>query len=60
MKYWYNIATRQVERDDETSRKDNLMGPYATAEAAANALETAAARTQAWDEEDARRREEDE
>ena len=30
------------------------MGPYATREAAEHALSSAAARTRAWDEEDAR------
>lgn len=58
MKYWYNITTGQVEDDDHTSRKDDLMGPYATREEAASALEIARAKTEAWDEEDRRREEE--
>ena len=59
MKYWYNIATGEVEEDRKHSRKDNLMGPYPTREAAAAALSKAAERTEAWDEEDERRREEE-
>lgn len=38
MPFWYNIATGQVEEEEHTSRKDNLMGPYPTREAAQNAL----------------------
>lgn len=60
MQYWYNVDTGQVEPDDQASRKDNLMGPYPSAAEAARALETARERTEAWDEEDRRRREEDE
>lgn len=54
MQYWFNIQTRQVESDDEKSPGAELMGPYATREEAARALETAAERTEAWDEEDRR------
>ncbi len=57
MTYWYNISTGQVEEDSRHSRKDDLMGPYPTAEEAAAALETARKRTEAWDEEDRRERE---
>ena len=28
--YWYNIATKQVETDDNRSRNDDVMGPYET------------------------------
>lgn len=59
MQYWYNIATGQVEEDMSHSRKDNLMGPYSSREDAAAALKKAADRTDAWDEEDRRRAEED-
>ncbi|WP_040161065.1 hypothetical protein [Mobilicoccus massiliensis] len=59
MTYWYNLDTRQVEEDATTSSKDHLMGPYPTREAAENALQSAAERTAAWDEEDRRRAEED-
>ncbi len=59
MKYWYNLVTRQVEEDLSHSRKKDLLGPYPTRQAAEAALLTAAARTEAWDEEDRRRAEED-
>lgn len=52
MAYWYNVATGQVESDDNKSSSDDLMGPYETQAEAANALETARARTEAWDEQD--------
>lgn len=54
-KYWYNLNTKQVEEDMNHSRKDNLLGPYPTREAAAAALQSTAARTEKWDEEDERR-----
>ncbi|WNB84498.1 SPOR domain-containing protein [Cellulomonas sp. ATA003] len=54
--YWYNIATGKVEEGRRSSWTD-VMGPYATREAAQEALDRAAARTEAWDEEDERRRE---
>jgi hypothetical protein len=54
VKYWYNISTGAVEDDEHTSRKDDLMGPYETAEAAQHALELARARTTAWDERERR------
>lgn len=57
MAYWYNIVTGAVEDDKNHSRKDDLMGPYATPQEAAAALQTARERTEAWDEEDRRERE---
>jgi hypothetical protein len=53
--YWYNTATHQVEEGHRSSWQ-NLMGPYPTREAAEQALAKAAARTQAWDEQDERDR----
>ena len=53
--YWYNTATREVEEGHRSSWK-NLMGPYPTREAAEQALAKAAARNQAWDEQDERDR----
>jgi hypothetical protein len=53
--YWYNTATREVEEGHRSTWK-NLMGPYPTREAAEQALAKAAARTQAWDEQDERDR----
>lgn len=52
MQYWFNINTGQVETDETRSQNEQVMGPYATAEEAANALEAARARTEKWDEED--------
>lgn len=54
MPYWYNVRTRQVEpdADPERARSADLLGPYATEAEAANALATAAARTEQWDEEE--------
>ena len=49
--YWFNTDTKQVEKGPQ-SHYTNRMGPYPTAEAAARALDTAAARTEAWDDED--------
>ena len=53
--YWYNTATHEVEEGHRSTWK-NLMGPYPTREAAEQALAKAAARTQAWDEQDERDR----
>ena len=54
MSFWYNVNTGQVEEDGATSSKDHLMGPYATRGEAEKALESAHARTEAWDEDDER------
>lgn len=46
--YWYNLSSGAVElghRSDHSA----LMGPYPTRAAAQAALETARARTEAWD-----------
>lgn len=53
--YWYNTATHEVEEGHRSSWT-NLMGPYRTRAEAETALAKAAARSQAWDEEDERRR----
>jgi hypothetical protein len=53
--YWYNTATREVEEGHRSTWK-NLMGPYPTRGAAEQALAKAAARNQAWDEQDERDR----
>lgn len=52
MTYWYNVDSGKVEEESEKSGSDHLMGPYETREAAANALASARAKTQQWDEED--------
>lgn len=52
MQYWYNIETGKVETDETRSRNDEVMGPYASEDEAASALESARAKTEKWDEED--------
>lgn len=56
MPFWFNVTTRQVEEDADSSAKEHLLGPYATREEASQALDKAAERTRQWDEEDARER----
>ncbi len=53
--YWFNTATHEVEEGHKSSWT-NLMGPYGTRAEAEQALSKAAARNQAWDEEDERDR----
>ncbi len=53
--FYFNIATKQVEEGKLSDWKDR-MGPYPTREAAQRALDIAAARTKAWDDEDDERR----
>lgn len=48
--YWYCLKHQRVEGRDGCRNKDRL-GPYVTEEDAARALEIAAERTEAWDEE---------
>ena len=52
MSYWYNVDTGKVETDENRSRSELVLGPYATEEEARRAVETARARTDKWDEED--------
>jgi hypothetical protein len=57
--YWFNVRTRQVQTNYDRGQSKDLMGPYPSAEAASRALQSAAERTEAWDEEDRRWREGD-
>lgn len=50
--FWYNVTTGEVE-EGQKSAWQHLIGPYATREEAAKALEIARARNQDWDDEDA-------
>lgn len=52
MAYWWCLTHNGVEPDDGCAHQVRL-GPFDTREEAAKALDTAAARTQAWDEQDA-------
>jgi hypothetical protein len=56
--YFYNTRTRMVERG-RLSPWEHLMGPYGTLEEAEEALETAKARNEEWDDEDAAWNDED-
>ena len=47
--YWYNIATKQVETDENRSRNDDVMGPYDTEAEASNAIASAHEKTEQWD-----------
>ena len=51
-KYWYNTKTQQVEKGRQSSW-ESRMGPYDTEAEARAALDTAAARSAQWDDEDA-------
>lgn len=50
-KFYFNVSTGQVEQGNQSPGAD-LMGPYDTEQEAANAYQTAQARTDAWDEQD--------
>ena len=52
-KYWFNTKTGQVEEGHQSSWS-YLMGPYDTPEEAANALDSARRRSDAWDDDDDR------
>jgi hypothetical protein len=52
MSFWYNVRTGQVETDANRSIGERIMGPYDTEEEARQALESARARNEKWDEED--------
>jgi hypothetical protein len=58
--FWFNVATGKVQTNYDKGQGKNLMGPYATAEAAEHALQSAHERTEQWDEEDRRWRDGDE
>lgn len=49
--YYFNLSTGAVEEGPQSS-STQLMGPYATREEAQQALQTAAERNRAWDDED--------
>ncbi len=51
MDFWFNTVTGEVE-EGRVSDWSVVMGPYPTREAAALALDTARARSHAWDEAD--------
>ena len=56
--FWFNPATGEVE-DAKHSAWTDRMGPYPTREAAQAAFARAAERSEAWDEEDRRWRDDE-
>ena len=54
MQYWFNVDTKQVETDETRSQDANVLGPYASEQDAANALQHVADNNEAWDEQDRR------
>jgi hypothetical protein len=53
MNYWFCLKHNRVESDEEIDSKgDDRVGPYPSAERAANWREEFAARNERWDEED--------
>ncbi len=52
MSFWYNVDTGQVESDDNRSRGEQVLGPYATEAEARAALDTAHKKTEQWDAQD--------
>lgn len=51
--FFYNTRTGTVEELERKGQSKDLLGPYATREEAAKALDTARGRTEQWDREDA-------
>jgi hypothetical protein len=49
--WWFNLRTQQVERGSGAPNAER-MGPYATEREAAEALERARERSEAWEAED--------
>ncbi|PID96252.1 MAG: methionine aminopeptidase [Actinomycetales bacterium] len=52
MSWWFNIRSGCVQSDHERGQDVDVLGPYETREEAERALETARAKTEAWDAED--------
>ena len=51
--YFFNTRTGAVEERENKSQAKDLLGPYETRDEAERALQSARARTEAWDREDA-------
>lgn len=52
MSFWYNVDTGKVESDENRSRGEQVLGPYATEADAHAALAKARANTEKWDDAD--------
>ncbi|GAB3690005.1 methionine aminopeptidase [Angustibacter aerolatus] len=57
--FYFNTSTGQVEELEKKSQSKDLLGPYPTREAAADALRSARERTESWDAEEREWREGD-
>lgn len=53
-KWWWSLSEGRVVSDEERGPDRDVMGPYATREAAESWRETAAARDEEWKSEDER------
>ena len=51
-RWWFSLRTHAVEDDDGPTPGKDRLGPFATPEEAARALETAERRNQEWDAKD--------
>jgi len=51
-RWWYRLKSRTVEDDDGPTPGKDRLGPFATREEAARALETARRRNEEWDAKD--------
>ena len=49
MSFWYNVDTGKVETDENRSRGEQVLGPYASEADAQAALAKARANTEKWD-----------
>ncbi|MEO6999443.1 MAG: methionine aminopeptidase [Terracoccus sp.] len=52
MSFWYNVDTGKVETDENRSRGEQVLGPYATEADAQAALDKARSNTEKWDSDD--------
>ena len=51
-RYYWSLNDNRVVTEEDGVKAADRLGPYDTAEEAARALETVAARNETWDEED--------
>ena len=51
-RYYWSLNDNRVVTEEDGVKAADRLGPYDSAEEAARALETVAARNEAWDEED--------
>ena len=53
MSFWYNVSTHQVETDENRGPSGDLLGPFQTRQQAERAVDTAHARVEKSDRDDA-------